>query len=43
MPVPKKYQKTYGKIVGHEINKGKSLSKAKAFADKVVRHMAKKG
>jgi hypothetical protein len=42
MPVPKKLQKTYGKIVGHMINSGMTMHKAKAVADKAISHMAPK-
>jgi len=36
MPVPKDKEKLYGQIVGHNINSGKSFSKAKAIADKAI-------
>jgi len=36
MPVPKGKQKLYGKIVGKNINEGKSLEKAKGIADRAV-------
>lgn len=41
MPVPKSKQKLYGKIVGKNINDGKSLEQAKDIADKAVK--VKKG
>lgn len=37
MPVPKDKQELYGKIVGHMINKGKTLEEAKKIADKAVK------
>ena len=37
MPVPKSKQKLYGKIVGKNINDGKSLEQAKDIADKAVK------
>jgi hypothetical protein len=43
MPVPKKKQKLYGKVVGHMINSGKSLEEAKDIADKAVHVGGKKG
>lgn len=36
MPVPEGKQELYGKIVGHNINTGHSLSEAKDIADKAV-------
>ena len=36
MPVPKGKQKLYGKIVGANINKGKSMDQAKDIADEAV-------
>jgi len=36
MPVPKGKQKLYGKIVGKNINEGKSLEKSKDIADRAV-------
>ncbi len=41
MPVPKKYQDKYGKIVGRMQNNGKSLEESKSIADKAVRGMMK--
>lgn len=38
MPVPKDKQDVYGKIVGKNINSGKSLSAAKRVADKAIKH-----
>ena len=40
MPVPKGKEKLYGKIVGANINRGKSLEDAKDIADRAV---SKKG
>lgn len=37
MPVPKNKQDKYGKIVGANINRGKSLAMAKAIADKAIK------
>lgn len=37
MPVPKKKQKLYGKVIGHMINTGKSQAEAKNIADKAVK------
>lgn len=37
MPVPKDKQDLYGKIVGKNINSGKSLSAAKRIADKAIK------
>jgi hypothetical protein len=36
-PVPKNKQKTYGKIVGKNINEGKSLEESKDIADEAVK------
>lgn len=36
MPVPKKKQEKYGKIVGHLQNEGYSLEEAKNKADKAI-------
>jgi len=36
MPVPKKFQKQYGRIVGRMINAGKSQAEAKAIADRAL-------
>ena len=41
MPVPKGKQKKYGKIVGANINRGKSLEEAKDIADRAVKHDGK--
>jgi len=38
MPVPKKKQELYGKIVGHMQNLGKSLEEAKNIADRAIKH-----
>ncbi len=38
MPVPKDKQALYGKIVGHMMNKGKSLDEAKDIADRAIKH-----
>lgn len=43
MPVPKDKQDMYGKVVGKNINSGKSLSAAKKIADKAIRDKPKKG
>jgi hypothetical protein len=37
MPVPKSKEKLYGKIVGKNINEGKSVSEAKNIADRAVK------
>lgn len=37
MPVPKDKQDLYGKVVGKNINAGKSLNAAKRIADKAVK------
>ena len=37
MPVPKSKQVLHGKIVGANINNGKSLSESKSIADKAVK------
>jgi len=37
MPVPKGKHDIYGRIVGHMINTGKSMEKAKNIADKAVK------
>ena len=37
-PVAKGKQEIYGRIVGHNINQGKSLEAAKHIADKAVKH-----
>lgn len=42
MPVPKKYENLYGRIVGHMQNMGHSLEGAKAIADKAVAARQKK-
>ena len=36
MPVPKGKQALYGKVVGHMINTGRSITEAKNIADKAV-------
>jgi hypothetical protein len=36
MPVPKGKEKLYGKIVGVNINRGRSLAAAKDIADRAV-------
>jgi len=36
MPVPKSKEKLYGKIVGSNINRGKSLTDAKQIADRAI-------
>lgn len=36
MPVPKDKEKLYGKVVGKNINEGKSMEQAKQIADKAV-------
>ena len=41
MPVPKKLQKAYGKIVGKFINEGLSLEEAKKKADSAIKHKIK--
>lgn len=38
MPIEKGKQEVYGRIVGHEINEGMSLEKAKNIADRAVKH-----
>ena len=38
MPIEKGKQEVYGRIVGHEINQGMSLEKAKNIADRAVKH-----
>lgn len=42
MPVPKGKEKLYGKIVGANINRGKTLSQAKSIADRAVVSKKKK-
>ena len=42
MPVPKGKQKLYGKIVGANINRGKSLAEAKRIADRAVKAKPRK-
>lgn len=37
-PVPKGQQEKYGKIVGANINRGKSPVAAKKIADKAIKH-----
>lgn len=37
MPVPKDKQKLYGKIVGFNINHGKSAEEAKKIADAAIK------
>ena len=36
MPVPKSKQSLYGKVVGANMNRGKSLSESKDIADKAI-------
>lgn len=43
MSVPKNKQDLYGKIVGKNINKGKSLEASKKIADRAVKVKKKKG
>jgi hypothetical protein len=42
MPVPKGKEKLYGKIVGVNINRGRSLAAAKDIADRAVDAPAKR-
>lgn len=42
MPVPKKKQELYGKVIGHLINVGYSKEEAKGKADKAVKNGKKK-
>jgi len=37
MPIPKKKQKLYSKVIGHMLNLGKSKETAKAIAEAAVK------
>ena len=38
MPVPKNKQKSYGVIVGANMNRGMTLDEAKNIADRAIKH-----
>lgn len=37
MPIPKKKQKLYGKILGHMLNLGKGKAQAKSIAEAAIK------